>query len=197
LSDEEAGGIVESGLTVLSASIDGASDRTYGEYRVGGSLGQVLANIDAINRKKMELGSQWPRLTWQYLLFRHNEGEVEAARRMAGERGMRFRVVSPKAPDSDRSGLKGVRPTHGQGRGCHFPWTTANYAWDGSIVPCCQAYDVRDDLDGSPAGSFRRAWNNDKTRALRRYFRRIGGPVGGDVICQRCPEDYFWMSVSR
>ncbi len=197
LDDERAGEVVKSGLTYLSASIDGATDDTYRGYRRGGSLETVLKNIDAINAQKAALKSRQPRLIWQYLLFKHNESELGEARKMARDRGMRFRVLFPKTPEGDRPASYEGRPTHRQGRGCNFPWTTANYAWDGSLVPCCQAYYGSDDLDGAPTGRFRRAWNNEKARAIRRYLSRHNRQAEGGVICHRCPEDYFWKTMGR
>jgi MoaA/NifB/PqqE/SkfB family radical SAM enzyme len=88
LSEAMADGLVRSGLDVLSVSIDGASQETYEKYRVNGKLDSVIDNVRKIVRKKKELGSSTPLLIWQFLVFKHNEHEVELAQKMARELGM-------------------------------------------------------------------------------------------------------------
>jgi MoaA/NifB/PqqE/SkfB family radical SAM enzyme len=88
LSDAMVEGLVRSGLDVLSVSIDGATQETYEKYRVNGRLADVLENVRRVVRKKKELASARPLLMWQFLVFKHNEHEVELAKKMALELGM-------------------------------------------------------------------------------------------------------------
>ena len=88
LTEAMAEGLVRSGLDFLSVSIDGATQETYQQYRVGGRLDKVLDNVRAMARKKKELGSSTPHLVWQFLVFKHNEHEVELAKTMSRELGM-------------------------------------------------------------------------------------------------------------
>jgi MoaA/NifB/PqqE/SkfB family radical SAM enzyme len=95
LTDEMADGLVRSGLDVLSVSLDGASQETYEKYRVGGRFEAVIANVRRVVAKKKELESATPRLIWQFLVFKHNEHEIAAARTMARELGMDEGTATP------------------------------------------------------------------------------------------------------
>jgi radical SAM protein with 4Fe4S-binding SPASM domain len=80
--------VVDSGLIFLSASIDGASQETYGRYRIGGSFERALKNLEKLQRMKEQAGSSTPRLVWKFLINRFNEHEQERARRLAAEIGV-------------------------------------------------------------------------------------------------------------
>jgi MoaA/NifB/PqqE/SkfB family radical SAM enzyme len=74
----------------IRCSIDGASQETYEQYRVRGNFDQVMENIDKINAYKKQYKSEFPLLTWQFVVFGHNEHEIGKARQMACDRGMKF-----------------------------------------------------------------------------------------------------------
>ena len=82
--------IVRHRLRVLTVSIDGASQATYETYRVRGKLDAVLGNIAIINGHKRRLKSEYPRLRWQFVVFGHNEHELDRARSIAEGLGMEF-----------------------------------------------------------------------------------------------------------
>src|SRR3989337_1283827 len=77
--------LVKSGLDVLIASIDGASQETYSQYRVGGQFDKVTSGIKLITEIKKELNTSKPSIIWQFLVMRHNEHEIVAAENMAKE----------------------------------------------------------------------------------------------------------------
>jgi sulfatase maturation enzyme AslB (radical SAM superfamily) len=74
----------------MTCSIDGASHRTYSEYRRNGNFDRVIDNIKLINKYKARYKSIYPRLTWQFIAFGHNEHEISTARQMANELNMKF-----------------------------------------------------------------------------------------------------------
>lgn len=80
--------LLRSGLGMLSASVDGASAATYAQYRRGGDFALVMDNLAALARRKREMGLQFPLLEWRFLLFAHNQHEVDAARAMAADMGL-------------------------------------------------------------------------------------------------------------
>jgi MoaA/NifB/PqqE/SkfB family radical SAM enzyme len=84
----KAGEIVSCGLDRLVVSIDGASQETYEKYRVGGDLSAVLKNLKEIIKARREAGVAHPKIVWQFLVFRHNEHELDLARSMAAELGV-------------------------------------------------------------------------------------------------------------
>ncbi|MCA8975869.1 MAG: radical SAM protein [Planctomycetes bacterium] len=96
--------LVSSGLNSLTCSIDGASQETYERYRVKGSFQTVLDNVRLMRARRDELGAVEPKLVWQFLVFRHNEHEMDLATRMAREIGVDEIVFRrPHTPDEYRS----------------------------------------------------------------------------------------------
>jgi len=87
-SDESAEDLISSGLDFLILSIDGASQETYEQYRVGGDFQKVINNIKILVERKRKLGSKHPFICWQFLVMRHNEHEVEIAKKMAEDLGV-------------------------------------------------------------------------------------------------------------
>ena len=63
-------------MTVLS---DGAGNKSYRIYRVGGDFDAVIRNVRKINQLKEQARSEYPRLAWQFVVFGHNEHEIESA----------------------------------------------------------------------------------------------------------------------
>jgi MoaA/NifB/PqqE/SkfB family radical SAM enzyme len=77
-------------LRDLCCSIDGTSQETYSHYRRNGNFHQVIANIKKINFYKKLYNSPFPRMTWQFVAFGHNEHEINRARKMASKLGINF-----------------------------------------------------------------------------------------------------------
>lgn len=71
-------------------SIDGATPETYKIYRVGGDFNKVIDNIKKINNFKEKYKSEYPKLTWQFIPFGHNEHEIELAKKKAKELNMKI-----------------------------------------------------------------------------------------------------------
>ena len=72
-------GLVKYRLRSMTCSIDGASNETYKTYRVKGNFETVIENIRKINFFKQKYQSEYPRLTWQFIVFGHNEHEIPLA----------------------------------------------------------------------------------------------------------------------
>ena len=60
-------------------------------YRVRGNFNKVIEHIERINYFKRKHQSEFPELTWQFVVFGHNEQEIAVARgEMANKLGMGF-----------------------------------------------------------------------------------------------------------
>ncbi len=80
--------MISSGLDYLILSIDGATPKTYKKYRVRGKFKRVVENVRILTETRKRLGKKTPYIFWQFLVFRHNEHEIEAARELALELGV-------------------------------------------------------------------------------------------------------------
>ncbi len=154
LTEQMAEALVRYGFHHLSVSLDGASQQTYHEYRRRGSFEKVIRNIGRINKYKRRLGSALPKLSWQFVIFGHNEHEILLARHMAEELGMTFRPKLNHSPhyspvrDVERvrreSGLavasrdEFVARTHRPySFACTQMWDSPQINWDGKLLGCC------------------------------------------------------------
>ncbi len=99
VTEEVLEGLVKFGFKHLLCSIDGATPEIYKKYRVGGDLTRVLENIKTINRYKQRYHSEFPKLTWQFVVFGHNEHEIPTAKKIAGELNMGFLPKMSWDPD--------------------------------------------------------------------------------------------------
>ena len=83
-------GLVKYKFKRIKCSIDGASNDTYTQYRIGGNFNNVIDNIKKLNEYKNKYNSDYPELTWQFVVFGHNEHEIPLARKMAESLNMKF-----------------------------------------------------------------------------------------------------------
>ena len=146
--------LVRYGFSFLSISLDGATNETYQVYRRGGNLETVIGNITQLNRYKRQYRTDLPRLRWQFVVFGHNEHEIESAKQKAEELGMEFH---PKlnydqdySPVQDAeavrkaSGLRYVsrgefrrNNSRGYPLACKQVWFSPQINWDGTLLGCC------------------------------------------------------------
>jgi len=157
-SDEVLEGLAKYGFRSMTCSIDGASEETYGKYRVRGSYERVLENIRKINRFKDQYQSGWPALAWQFIVFGHNEHEIRDAQKMASRLNMTFRAklswddgfsgVKNREEVKRVTGLKAT--TRGEFREktgqdyllqiCTQLWVLPQINWDGKVLGCCRNF---------------------------------------------------------
>lgn len=195
-------GVVRYRMRVMTVSIDGATSETYARYRVRGRLDTVLANVLRINAYKLRLGSDFPRLRWQFVVFGHNEHEIEDARALAATLGMEFApklswddALSPvRDPDAVRRVIPQQAATREElrertgrdyvGGACHQLWDSPQVNWDGKMLGCCinhwgdfgaNAFD-----DGFDA-----AVNSDGMTYGRAMVRGLAEPRAG-IPCTTC-----------
>ena len=204
--------MVRCGFAFLSCSIDGASQATYGKYRVRGNFETVIANIRTINALKTKYRTDKPLLRWQFVVFGHNEHELPIARKMAHELGMSF--VPKLSWDGDFSPIKDPAfvlrecgfpaasrtewkerfgATYLQGI-CHELWDRPQINYDGKVLGCCRNF--WGDFGGNAfKDGFVEAVNHEKARYAREMLQgRV--PDRADIPCATC-EIYLDMKAER
>lgn len=198
-----------SGLDELIVSLDGTSEESYSRYRRGGSFQAVLHNLGSIARAKTERGRQNPWLVWQFIVFQHNQQEMQRAAEMAGEVGVdELRFVSPYSPmeempytaaEQKARDLRDYLPDdqrfdqfrHGSARRpikplrCTYLWNQVAVRTDGGVAPCCGAYFQADDFGSLHRDDILKIWNGPRYRQARRAFRSEGSALSG-TICDSC-----------
>jgi MoaA/NifB/PqqE/SkfB family radical SAM enzyme len=193
--------LVASGLDRLSVSIDGASAETYGRYRKGGNLEEVVANLRGVVAEKKRQGSRTPLVKWQFIPMRHNEHEIDAARARARELGVAFTLKKLRIDmvnfnegplddraKSDREWLprdnRHNRYRECRASVCRYLWDRTTINWNGVVAPCCRVYRESDCFGSMLDGGFTRIWNGPAYQRARGIFTRGGD--GGTTVCERC-----------
>lgn len=203
LNDNLARRTVESGLDRLIISIDGTTQETYQQYRVGGRLEKVLQGAANVVKWKRSLKSQTPFIIFQFLVVRHNEHQIGEVKKLAKEIGVdqvRLKTAQVYDYENDPNGLipqnekysrykkdasgkmkyKGGTANH-----CWRLWHDPVITWDGAVVPCCFDKDATHKLGDLKDQSFVDLWHNKEYKKFRSQL--ITGRKNID-ICANCSE---------
>jgi MoaA/NifB/PqqE/SkfB family radical SAM enzyme len=201
-TDEEAEDIVSSGLSELILCLDGVDSETYVKYRVGGNFERVLDGIDRITRAKRRLGLTSPLIHLQFIIMKHNEDQIEAARGLARKYGvdrLSLKTAQVYTDDdvteflpTDESLSRydyeadGLKTKSRLKNTCRHLWYSTVVNWDGSVSPCCFDKDVHYGLGHTLDGStFDEVWAGDR---YTRFRNEILADRSAVPICNNCSE---------
>jgi hypothetical protein len=189
LGDDMIERLVRSGLDRLVVSLDGAMPDTYRFYRRQGNFDRVRENMQRLQAAKTRLDCSTPEIVWQFLVFRHNEHEIDIARAEYRAWGADTLVIAgahmpPNDPNFSPSTLPAYNlyhPDHAYQQGARRAFRGA-CSWlyggvvlnpDGNVSPCCGVPAANDDFGVyDPASGFHAVWNGERYRRARRLFRR-------------------------
>jgi len=202
VSKDLATELIKAKPDLISLSIDGATQEVYEKYRVGGKLDEIFATLRLMVDVKDTLGQKKPLLRWQFIPMKHNEHEIETARKMASEMGVAFRThrVRLNVTNFDKKDFKDILEENkdwlpkdekyiryddsGAKSVCKFLWDRVIVNFDGSIAPCCKIYTKEDLFTDKYPESFQDVWNGEKYQKARAIF--TGTTTDKDFVCQRC-----------
>ena len=193
--------IVKSGLKKIIISLDGVTQETYETYRVGGNLNKTLQAIEFINAEKKAQKSCFPAIEMQMIVFRHNEHEIEAFKKIAQK--MKVQKITIKTAQiynytekteliptiKKYSRYKTIngnwelkKKLHNR---CLRMWQSAVITTDGELLPCC--FDKNADFSYGNLNKYsvKKLWNNDKALSFR---KRILSNRKSIDMCQNCSE---------
>jgi MoaA/NifB/PqqE/SkfB family radical SAM enzyme len=201
LTDDYVERLVKSGLDELLVGLDGATAETYERYRRRGSFDLVRANMQKIQETKARLGLKTPHVVWQFLVFRHNEHEIEEARARYREFGADSILVGgAEMPEPEYA--EGFAPAENPVYNRYHPdhpvqvkerwvreadkpctWLYGTFVMNpnGQVSPCCATADEKDDFGTYAAGRFLEVWNAARFRQARGLFRR-GAPAATETL---------------
>ena len=202
-SEAKAEEIVKSGLDQLIISMDGTNQETYEKYRVNGDYNLVLQNLIRLARAKKKLNSKTPLIELQFIVFKHNQDEIDTIIHLAkeydidrlsfktpmvysAEQADEFLVEAQKKElyrfDEQNVSRKPAVPDW-----CKRLWLNSTVNWDGTVVPCC--FDADSDHifanvfeNGS---SFKSTWKNKKYTAFRQALLKNRSAID---MCRNCTE---------
>jgi radical SAM protein with 4Fe4S-binding SPASM domain len=201
MSDENCRKTIESGLKRLIISIDGVDQEAYGKYRIGGSLERVIEGTKNLIRWKKEMNSKSPFILWQFIVFRHNEHQIEDIRSLAKELGVdQLAIKTAQIYDfSNGSDLIPTKPKYSRYKElkqgfsiknkllnhCWRMWSGCVITWDGKIAPCCFDKDASYQLGDVSKENFDSIWTGSEYSRFRRLILKSRSNID---ICRNCSE---------
>ncbi|MDO8527724.1 MAG: radical SAM protein [Deltaproteobacteria bacterium] len=201
-------------LDHLTVSLDGTSAKSYEKYRIGGNFNTVLSNLKKIVALKRQYKSKYPKITWQFLIMKHNEHEMEEAKRLSKEIGVDELHLRPVRCDmgmellmNDAEKIESAKawlPTQDKHSRynyktkakknplskCLFQTTTMVVNANGSVSPCCGVYDEKWDLGNALKDGVFNVWNNPKYQQARKAVLEKD-TSDENLICSYCIKNGF------
>jgi radical SAM protein with 4Fe4S-binding SPASM domain len=202
LNDETAKKIVESGLDRLIISIDGTTQETYEQYRIGGSLEKVLSGTKNVVKWKTVLKSKTPHLIFQFLVVSHNENQVDKLHTLAKEIGVEEVIFKTAQVYDYKNGHDLIPGNEKYSRykknangtwsiknkllnHCWKMWHSCVITWDGKIVPCCFDKDASHIMGNLKQENFSAIWSSDSYKNFRQSLLKSRSEI---EICKNCTE---------
>lgn len=210
LSDGALVSLLQSGVDNIVVSIDGFSQATYGQYRIGGSFELARRNITRLTLLRDQLALTTT-ITWKFLVFSFNEHEIAQAEQYCQNFGITFArkdaIIDldshpewlPSHRKGDLSKLHGGWPftrsvppdvrKAGREATCAWHYCYSSINADGSVSPCCAVPDTKDDFGTVVPGvrTFTDVWNGDLFQASRAAMAGGGDSGEPSPICKHCP----------
>ena len=202
LNYENAKATIKSGLDRVIISLDGTTQDTYQQYRIGGSLDKVIEGTKNLIAAKRELNSSTPHIIFQFLVVKPNEHQIAEAKDLSKTLGVdeiRFKTAqiydyengSGLIPENDKF-ARYKKNTQGKYEiknkllnHCWKMWHSAVITWDGLVVPCCFDKDAEYRMGNVSKNSFKDVWMSEKYLSFR---KQLIGSRKNIEMCKNCTE---------
>ncbi len=193
---------VESRLDRIIISIDGTTQETYEQYRIGGNLSQVIEGAKRMVATKREMKSVLPHIVFQFLVVKPNEHQIKEIYSLANNIGV-DEVKLKTAQIYDYKEGHSLIPTiekysryKKQSDGtyalkyslvdhCWKLWHACVITWNGIVVPCCFDKDAKHRLGDVNNNDFVDIWKGEAFNAFRAKVLKGRKEID---ICQNCSE---------
>ncbi len=193
---------INSGLDKLIISVDGITQEVYEQYRIGGSIDKVIEGTREILKQKKKLNSRSPHVVWQFVVFKPNEHQVDAVKKLGRELGVdEIKIKTAQIYDFENgSDLIPVTEKYSRYKKnssgkyeiksellnqCWRMWQGCVITWDGKIVPCCFDKDATFRLGDLNTEHFKKIWFSAEYNQFRNSILKGRDKVD---ICNNCTE---------
>ena len=185
LSRERIEDIVAAGLDHMLVAIDGSTQEIYGKYRVGGSLELALENARTFIDVKRKMGKNTPFMEFKFIIFDHNEHQLEAARELSRSMGFDDFCIEVDEWSKSRNEYKEEisKSNIRKRKACYWPWSCLMIYYNGDVNACCT---LATSMGNVLETSIPELWNSERYRQLRAFFRDAYDC--GWIPCAKCME---------
>lgn len=192
---------VASKLDKLIISLDGTTPEVYQQYRMGGDFETVIAGIKNIVKWKETLKSKTPVLVIQFVVFRHNEHQIDEVRKLVASLGkIRLEIKSaqiygfenkqdilPENSELSRYDFNGKQP-HIKSKlpdRCWRLWHSGVITVQGDWVPCCFDKDADFAMGNILTEELSAIWKNKQYQNFR---NKLFSDRKSIPMCRNCTE---------
>lgn len=207
LDEKSAERLILSGLDKVIVSIDGLNQETYSKHRIGGDFKLAMDNLRLLVKKRRELNRLKPYITWQFLVFRHNEHEIKEAEKIGKSIGVDhvgitkafigYKDWMPQNPQYCNYNSQEIKEgeltsEHFKDAGerfCNWPWEAIVVNPNGSVSACCSVEEEKDDFGSIYELPFEELWNSKNYLSSRDYISKKDASIvksNNGVICNGC-----------
>lgn len=194
--------LIKSGLDEISISIDGASNKTYKKYRIGGDLNILLKNTKDFIELKKNMNIKKPVVVAQFIIMKHNQGEIEKFSEICKNIGvdkiiyktfnaymsgyedrkinLKFVPTNIKYSRYKTAKAKGISDYYKLNH-CMWPWENLVVNANGDIALCCHDYNADYQL-----GNILRDdnwWNTENRKKIQNSIIRRNNKIN---MCKHC-----------
>ena len=183
-------------------SVDGTTQETYENYRIGGRLDVVLQGARNMVAMKKKMKSNSPHLIFQFLVVKPNEHQIDEIYRLADEIGIdEVKLKTAQVYDYEQGNeliptiekySRYARQNDGSysiknnlSNECWKLWHACVITWDGVVVPCCFDKDATHKLGDLKQTSFASLWQGEAYQNFRAQLLRGRDQID---ICTNCTE---------
>lgn len=203
--------LLSCGLDELIVAIDGASEETYNQYRIGGNFNLLLDNLGLLTSEKKRRGVKLPRIEARFMVTKANEHEIPRIKKLAKKLEvdvLTLRCCAPHEHGSMRKNIyitpndldylpknpkyqvyaynkQGHRLNRHDSYFCHFQYWHPTVHSSGNVTMCEQDYwgsASYGNLHAIPA--IKKVWKSDHAVDLRR--EKAKNYFGAFEVCTRC-----------
>jgi radical SAM protein with 4Fe4S-binding SPASM domain len=202
LNDENAKKTIESQLDKLIISVDGTTQETYEQYRIGGDLSKVIEGTKNIVKWRKQLNSKRPLIVFQFLVVKPNEHQIADVYKLAEELGVDdVKLKTAQVYDFENGNdLIPENETYSRYKKnndgkwsiknkllnqCWRMWSGCVITWDGLVVPCCFDKDAKHQLGDLKNQTFKGVWLSDGYNNFRKSILKSRKEID---ICTNCTE---------
>ena len=202
LNAESAKATINSRLNELIISLDGSQQESYSKYRVGGQFEKVIEGTQHILQQKKAVKSHFPHVVWQFIVFKHNESEIQDIKRLGKklgvnevriktaqiydyEHGEEWIPENPKYSRYEKTKAGTFKIKNKLLNQCWRMWQGCVITWDGKVVPCCFDKDAKYRLGELKHQSFASVWYSEEYNRFRQSILKGRNQID---ICTNCTE---------
>lgn len=201
INEKNVDSVLKNAPDKLIFSMDGLDEKSYQNYRVGGTFKQADDGLKALINRRNELGMKKPFVEFQFIVMKQNEHQLDEVLRYGKDRGVDkvvFKTMQisslenakyflPENPKYRRYIVddKGFRINAGLKNHCFALWRTSVITWDGKVVPCCFDKDAEFQLGKLNGKNFKEIWKSDEYQKFR---QGVLSDRKGLSMCTNCTE---------